>query len=456
MIKIFRKKIHSFLVLSSTLIAFVSCDKDLSVSLDQNDDKLGVTTIDSMSVYASTVQLDHLPTHATGKVIVGKAEVPNLGSISASSYFRMALENYNNDFPEDAKFDSINLVLKLDTPRYFFGDTTSYQKLSVHRVNEEIKRTDISEDIGNYEIPVYVQEASIFSDKKFGYDPQPLGEYSFNPKVHSLNKLSIRLDDPFGEELFDQIQTNDHRVSDTESFQDYIKGFVVRPDASNTTIIGFTDSVEMHINYSYVGSDGFKTTGAKKIVMGSRGFQYNQIDYDRSGTDFEDLNTNNKELKSSETNGDVFIQSGSGLVAKIDIPSLREFMHKPGIAVNKAELIIETENDPRDPFAAPEALMLFVANSNNNPVSFVPYPFGGSNNIQNAEFISGNTTGKNGRYEFDLIEYIKTINAPENAEKSLMISAGTNRLFNATNTLRIAKENQTPKIKLNIVYTQFE
>ena len=244
-------------------------------------------------------------------------------------------------------------------------------------------------------------------------------------------------------------------MADTESFQEYLKGFVIRPDHDNTTVIGFRDSVEIRINYSYTGSDGFKTSESKKIVTGDRNYQYNNIDYDRSNTDFEDLGTSKKEIKSSETNGDTFIQSGTGVVTKIDIPSLHEFMHTPGVSVNKAELIVETKNKIDGSYPAPETLMLFIANNNNNPISFVTYPFSG-NEMQNALYIPGNSTGKDGRYEFDLIEYIKTVNEPQNAGKTLMLSAGINRLFNSTNTLLIAKENQIPKIKLNIVYTQFE
>lgn len=433
-----------------------SCDKDLNVSLDQTEDNLELTAIDSMSIYVSTAQLSHLPSTESGVLLIGKNSSESTGSIKSSSYFRLTLENYSNNLPNEAKYDSLNLIIKPNKQKYFYGDTTQNQKISVHRLLEPLVSKNLSSNIGNYNIPIYVQGASIFTDQQFDYEEMPLGEITFRPTISSLDSLNIKLDNQLGEDLFDLIKNNDFRVANTESFQEYLKGMVIRPDEENTCIIGFNDTLELQINYSYIGSDGFRKSESKNIVMGSKAFQYNNIEYDRTGSTFEGLNTSTKELKSELTNGDVLIQGGSGTVAKIQIPSLNDFMHIEDITINKVELVIETKADIHGMYPPPSSLMLFIADKNNNPVSFVPVPFGAANQIQYSYFIPGNTTGKNGAYKFDLINYIKNINEPTNAGNSLMLSVGLPDLFSNVNSMLIAKENNKPKIKLNIVYTKFQ
>lgn len=409
-----------------------------------------------MTIHVSTVQLDHMPSNESEILLVGRNYRPDFGEIKASSYFRLMLENTNNNFPDNAQFDSLNLIIKPHKSKYFYGDTTVNQKIFVHRLTQELIPTNLSSSPSNYEIPIYVQGPSFFADQTFDYDSTPLGELDFQPSISKIDSLNIRLNQQLGEELYSMIQNNDHRLSTVESFQEYLKGMVLVPDENNTNVLGFSDTLQLRINYSYIDSDGFRKTDSKNIIMGDRRYQFNNLSYDRTGTSFEELGSTVKELKSANTNGDALIHAGIGTVAKIQIPSLNEFMQTEGITVNKAELIVETEADIKSIYPAPEALMLFVANANNNPISFISYPFVGSNNIQYGPYISGNTTGKKASYKFDLIEYLKTINDPANSGNSLMLSAALPILFNSTNSMLIAKENGIPKIKLNIVYTKFQ
>lgn len=426
----------------------------MSVSLDNSNESLGIVVVDSMTINTSTYQLLHLPSAGTGSLLVGKSSQPESGSLTSSSYFRVQLQTLTNDIPANAVFDSVNLVLRPTANRYFYGDTTKVQTISVHRVTEDIVTKDITNAIDNYNTPIYVAGPTIFNDQQFSFDAVALGSKSFQPTIRSLDSISIRLDQAFGREIYDMVKANDVNVSSNESFQQYLKGLVLVPGDQNTVVLGLNDTLQVNVNYSYVGSDGFIKKGAKVITAGGKAYQYNHIEYDRTGTAYAGVNATNREISSAATNGEVLIHSGAGLVAKLNIPSLNDFMYEENLAVNKVELIVETTGNNYGFYPVPSALMLLIANSNGVPISFVRTPFATS--IQQATFIPGNDTGVNGRYIFNLIDYIKNVNAPEYRGTSLLLSTASPALFGTANTMMIASENGKPKIKLNIVYTKFK
>lgn len=444
-----------FLSLFATTVSFYSCDKDMSVSLDNSKDNLGVVVLDSMTINTSTYQLLDLPSAGTGSLLVGKSIQPKSGSVTSSSYFRVQLQTLTNDIPSNAVFDSVNLVVRPSLNTYYYGDTTKMQRIAVHRVTEEIVPKDITNSIDQYNTPIYVTGSTIFNDQKFNYDATPLGDQSFLPRIRSIDSISIKLDQNFGQEIYDMVKANDYNVTTNESFQQYLKGLVLVPGSQNTTLLGLNDTLQVNINYSYMGADGFMKKGAKVITSSvNKAYQYNNIEYDRTGTLYASINSVDRELKSSATNGEVLLHAGTGLVAKINIPSLNDFMHEENLAINKVELVVETTGRNFGTYPVPNALMLLIANSNGVPISYVRAPF--STSIQQATFIPGDDMGKNGRYVFNLIDYTKNINQSEYRGTSLLLSAASPALFGTVNNTIIATENGKPKIKLNIVYTKFK
>lgn len=443
-----------FSILCAVGILIVSCDKDMHVSLGNANENLGVNILDSMTIQASTFQLNNIPSSATGTILVGKAEIPETGTVSSSSYFRLALTSFLDDIPDDAAFDSLTLVVRPNASRYYYGDTTQSQKIVVHRVTQDIVPTPVSSGLLGDKNPIYITDASVYTSQSFEYDDTPLGSLTFLPRMRGVDTLSIRLEDNLGQEIYDLIQAKDLKVLSNENFVNYLKGLVIVPDNQNTAIVGLNDTVNFNINYSYMGADGFKKTGKKTIVTGAKGYQFNSLSYDRTQTVFESLSGTNREIKSTQTGGKVFLQGGTGVVAKLTIPSLNLFMQQPDIAINKAELIIETDGFNYGPTPAPPALILFIAGYDNVPYSYLMNPF--STSLQQAAYVPGDGFAKKGQYVFNLIDYIKTVNAAERRESSLFLSVASTSLFATANTAVIATENNKPKIKLNIVYTKFK
>lgn len=452
MIKNFKRRSIQFILPFFALAAFVGCNKDISLSLDNSrDETIGVVPIDTVSVKVSTHQLNILPTSATGMILVGKNKNDVTGSVKSTSYMRLGIGTINGTtLPDDAVLDSVSLVMPLN--KYYYGDTTQMQKISVHRVSEDITQTQLDPTKPIYERPYYLPSLSIASNKNFAYDANNLAELSFRPRVRSIDSLHFRFNDMISNELFSLIKNRDSRISTSASFQEYFKGLALVPDAGNTTMIGLKDTVFLQVHYSYTNAQGAKTSGKQYFNIDNRGFQYNHVEADRSATKFASMTLSNPEIPSSQTDGYTFIEGATGVVAKIEFPTLLQIVNDPTIAINKAELVIEAESSSQTNFAQPRSLVLMIANSLGNPIGLLHPPFGDPNGVQQAVMVSDNTN--HGKYTFNLIEYLTRIKTTYK-NTSLYVSLPPQELFATGDRLILSKQGNEPKIKLNILYTKF-
>lgn len=452
-----KRRIQLFVIPFFILALTAACDKDMSVMLDNSaTSNVGVALVDSFTVHTSTVQLTDLPAAGTGQLLVGQAITPQTGTIASNSYFRIGFTALSNDIPEAARFDSLNLILRPNRPSYSFGDTTNVQTIYVHQLTEALATKTPKPRFPNQALPMYITGATLFSDQVFDYSNNPIGTTSFRPHLRSLDSLSIRLSDPIGQDFFHRIKSGDLVMSSNERFKDYFKGLLLKPDEQNTAIVAFHDTIEVRLNYSYTGPDGHAKTSYKMFTIVDPGYQYNHITADRTGSVFEALTDNNRDLSTAETGGLTYVQAGSGTVAKIAFPSLKEFLQSENIAINKAELVIETSSRTNTYYPVPNSLMLFIADQNGIPTSFLEVPYGRQGQLQQAAYKPGREMGQYGTYTFDLLLYLQQLRSSDvYDETSFYLSAPSPDLFGSLNTAVIALENAKPKIKLNILYTKF-
>lgn len=452
-----KRKFNIFALPFFILLVATACDKDMNVMLDNSiGDQVAVTTVDSFTVNTSTVQLDHMLSSNTGVLLVGKATVDKIGSVKSSSLFQIGFNEFTKTIPEAAEFESLTLVLRPNKARYYFGDTTKTQKISVHELTQSLELTTISSGIQNFALPAYVTGPALFSKQKHTYNSTPIGQIEFLPEVKSIDSLNITLDSQIGLDLFELIRNNDLKVSSNQNFREYFKGLALVPDDNNTVVLGLNDTLKVKVNYTYTGTDGFPKQDFKQLNIIDRSFQYNNIEQDRKGTAFEDLDLTEKGVNTVETAGLTYVQAGTGTVAKLSFPSLKEFIADEKMSVNKAELIIETSSPINSIYPLATSLMLFVADTDGVPTSVIEIPYA-QQNIQIASFVAGNDYGKNGTYRFNMINYLKKLKTSDIYEgTSLYLSASSPGLFSSFNTAMIAVEDNKPSIKFNILYTKFK
>ncbi|MCL7988547.1 DUF4270 domain-containing protein [Sphingobacterium sp. lm-10] len=445
-------------VFFGTNILLSSCEKDMAIALNNdNVDALNLASVDSLSVQITNLTLQHIPTSGAGAILLGRYDREGAGSVSVAPYFQVEPENYNySDIPEDARFDSIKLVLRTHNQLHVQGDTTKLHTIRAHRITQRLETTRLQAGgINNVEIPFYVQTPAIFGDQNFQIEEAALGELSYTPRPGSRQRLAIRLNDAFGKDLFDKMQTDDARVVSAANFAEYMNGFAVIPDEENTSVIAYNDTIQAEIHYSYIGAGGLRTTAQRNLVIRDYSLKYNKFSADRSGTPFQGLSATTP-LPGAATNGVGLVQAGTGAAVRIDFPALRNFLQTPGIAVNRMELEVEIQSNQNWMYPLPtgqEGPSLYLANSSGVALDFIRTPF--TTDIQRGQFTPANNTGQNAKYRFNLIEYIRVVNSESIIPRSLVLAFPPALLVGTAHSFMIAAEDNTPKIKLNILYTKF-
>lgn len=435
----------------SFLLLLSACKGNKTIGFT-DDEPLSLEGMDTVKILASTVIMDSLPTSNLGVIMLGSVQDKDFGNVEVSSYMQFSPGfAAEMNLPANAKFDSIALVLRYNG--YYLGDTTTMKEIRVHRLTENIKLRTIDEGSELEERPVFVDEEALYSTSKFDYETQLLGKVHFKPRPRSKDSLFITLDQQLGKELLKLIGEKDKKAIQKTEFLEYFKG-VFMTTANGKNISGFAaDSSKIQIYYHYESEEGSMKNAFIAYTFDSKNTQFNHIAADRSGTNIKDLGRDKKELDIATTKGQLFVQGGLGIVTKLLMPGLNAFVKEPGIAINKAELIIETAQDTYSTFPAPEELILFIANSSNTPKTILPEAF--VKKVQHAKFQKGNDAGLNGRYVFQLTEYVNQLRKGQHQNTSLLISLPIVAFTGTVNRLHIVNNKPGMPIKLRVVYTKF-
>lgn len=435
------------------LFIFGSCSKIDGVSLDVDQSLLAVNSSDTFAVSSSTFLLDPLPSAGQGGLLLGAFESDYVGQTKASTYFRLAMPDLSTTFTNDVQFDSLTISLFYNG--YSYGDTTQTMGISVHRLVEAIDPKELSIALEDDEYPVFASGETLYTDQSFTYADQALGATRFSPKPHSnRDTVTIKLDQELGRTLFDMVLKKDSRLSVEDEFLDFFRGLAIIPEADAKAIIGFKDSIAFNLHYSYERqADGRRITDELTINMGSSSYQYNRIETDRSNSLLQAMTAVNSEIASTSTDSRTFVQGLTGLVSRIRFPGIRETLGLGATAINKAQLIIETDQPEYGFYPAPDSLILFVANKYGTPTSLVQNASGAS---LLAVYQRGSTSGGTGRgkYVFDITNYLSALVKTQtyDDEESLLISLPTATLMSRTNVLQVAQNDNKPAIKLNVLY----
>ena len=302
------------------MILILSCnvnEEDI-FSMDVGEDWIDVKTkvyhIDTLTVKLSTFQFDSITVSNAKRLMIGSYNDPEFGLIKSESYIQLK----NSDLYEiddKAEFDSISLVLKFD--KYFYNDTIPSQEFKVHKVLEDIEPDD--------------DDNFYYNTTNFKTSSTPLASNIFKPRPNKIDTLSIKLDNIYGKTLFNKIKDNE--INNDEEFLEEYKGLMIRAGETNTSILGFSTNSKMKIYYTI--DNGVEFESEEKIInfQINPTYSFNHIESNNEGTVIEDLHGSLKILPSYETNDKSFVQSGTGITSRIDIPYLETLNDIPGDGV---------------------------------------------------------------------------------------------------------------------------
>lgn len=300
-------------------VCFSCNDQSSNLGADfvqNNPFDIGVT--DTVTLDVSTVLVDSLITNAPDKLLLGRHTDEKLGTVTATPVFQLNSRSISQLDKNFTSYEALRLTIR--TNGYYYYDTISPLRVSVYRIKNEIKffTGTKASDISDF----YIRQPRFgkYNNSSFELESDPLGNLSFEARpLHNKDSIEIPLSDVLGRELFALMQT------DVDKLTDFFRGLAIVPDKNqNTSILGLNPAIELRVYYfdksvlpSKQRYQAFSTASA---------ISYNSIVADRSTTVLKDLMTLKTPISSRNTGNTAFMQSGTGLGIRVQIPHLRKFL----------------------------------------------------------------------------------------------------------------------------------
>jgi hypothetical protein len=305
------------LLFAGLLLTLGACTTpgDIGVGLPDANANTGAYMIDTLTIKASTVLRDSVVTSASTNLIVGQYNDPELGKITAKSYFSLSGAFLPN---QTQVFDSVVLVLKPTTYRY--GDTTKTQTLvEVHELTSPISATKYSFASPKLTQISYNTQAILNQSRQ---DVNQLVAPVLRARPN-LTTLRLRLSDKWGQGLFQAAKNG--RIATQDLLDANYFGLALVPGATdNASLIAFganTTGAAVTLYYHDPLTPG--TVASQDFTLSGRHFY--QVTADRTSASspaLASLTTSLQQVDASQTAQRTFIQGALGLVTKLEFPYL--------------------------------------------------------------------------------------------------------------------------------------
>ncbi|MFD0989024.1 DUF4270 family protein [Mariniflexile jejuense] len=293
---------------------FTSCEKDnedYPVGEDWVDLDTKVYFIDTLSVKNATFKFDSIAVSSTSRLLIGAYTDPVFGFTKSKTYAQ--LTNYTYDLDNTTAFDSIALILNYDN--YFYNDTIPVQKINIYQVLDDIEPND--------------DATSYYNTTNITTNSTTIGSKSFIAKPKKDDSLHVTLSNSFGKTLFEKIR--DNKINNSDEFLKAYKGLLIEPDANNTAILGFLKSSFVRIYYS--DKDELSNASLTLDLPFDATNSFHNISSITQNTVFESLTNQKNYLSSTATSNTTFMQAGTGMATRIDIPNLKTLYDIPGTGI---------------------------------------------------------------------------------------------------------------------------
>jgi hypothetical protein len=334
------------------LLMILSCTKEQNITMGTGfiSKESGIIRIDTFRLNFSSMLFDSLPSSGEGTALCGGYSDPVFGKLSLKSYMPFTYpESYI--VGETAVYDSTFLILSYN--KYFYGDTSLPFKVEVFRLTEDIDPGD-----NDY----------LYNNQAFEYDPEPIGEFGFEPHPSGNDSIAVRLNDLTGKVFFEDLRHRTKYGSGEEDITDYFKGIMLNSEYENPgTVLGFSVTAKTPKIRIYYHITGENTSREEvEFPVSDVDLQYNQVITDRSGTCLEKLSIQKNDLPADSSEGFAFMQCGKGIMVKIAFPSMDQLllMENEGVFLS-AFLDIKPVNAAYRNKVLPDSLELYYTDSNN-------------------------------------------------------------------------------------------
>ena len=356
-----------------------------------------IITIDTFSVAVSTLQVDSFGT-AGNDLIAGLHYDKELGSIESKAFLQVTSPGLNLHDVNNCIYDSIVFSAKLSSG--YMGDTSAAFTLNLHELTQAMDEP---------ELPTGYNTSSV------DYNSTPIASKTFYIRPSRKDKISIRLPDSFGENIFRMMKANSDTITDNSQFKNFFKGICLAPAAGNNAIYYFQkpDSSVIQLYYTIAGA-----TPQSKVAnfsASSTDLHFNAFTYNRSGTGLENFKPKTKQVISSQlTNNIGYLHFNSGLFPRISLGNLLSIKElHPYVQVIKAELQIKPVQGSYGTntfYPLPPAVELRVTDDDNYTTgTALSYSAGAQVQTQYGNLFIDDLYGESTSYTYDVTSFVNTI-----------------------------------------------
>ena len=313
------------------------------------------------------------------RIMAGSASDPLFGNITTKAYIQFLPPLIGSRLKlSNVTLDKITFTLLFDY--YFYGDTSfEYSHtMQVRRINDRTfsrnRQLFASTSVNTYSDPI--------GQNVWKFHPDTIRKHinantDKNTNNNVVDSLYFELSPLFGQELLTTVLNiqDTLETSSLDAFQTKFQGLAIE-SATPGVIMGFDPgkvSSRVRIYYSYVDNGVSKKGKYDFILSNPYCAGFTSITVDRTGTALNNLNT--KFTPVAPPDGYSYIQSGTGIFAKLDFSDFYTYFDtiaKP--LLNSAELIIPVPNaSVRNHFQKPKSLYYTFMNNNNRffrPVTY--------------------------------------------------------------------------------------
>ncbi|WP_160290265.1 DUF4270 family protein [Flavihumibacter solisilvae] len=357
--------------------------------------------VDSFQGNFTVYREDSFVTSTSAFALAGFHHDPDFGTVRSEHFVQMGLPTIP-ELANSARFDSIELVLKLNDASY--GDTMSRFALQAYRLEEQL-----------------YNEKKIFYNTSRFTATQSLG--SFNAVVRPQADDSIRflLSASFGSELFGLLRTKSVITGNEEQFLQYFKGLRLAVDTSQTNVMfGFGKDLVMRLHYHE--DDGNIHRKSIDFIPSASPYQFNYIFRRYGNSELSPLQSS-KDANAALMNNRFFLQEFFRIRTVIDFPDISQLPKTADfVKVLNAQLEIRPVSTTGSYYGLPPALNVYQLQADQTMVGPI---LNSEGSAQDGDLSLDAVYGKDTRYLFDVTNYVlQEIGADNYSSQKLVLAIG--------------------------------
>lgn len=387
-----------------SLIIIFSCKKKnddsvLGLDVQPENDLVGVTITDSVSLNMHTLKVDSVKSYNDQYKYLGSNQDPIFGRTDASIYTNFSISNNltNVSFGTNPVLDSSEIVIRFLGEA--LGDTSSALTYDVYVLNDKLSSS-----------------TSYYTNSTISKSFSKISTLTGKLKTRGSNVCLIL---PLDENLAQYILQTNSNLTNNTAFQNAYKGFYITtsnsalgaPGSGAIRRFDLDDNLSgVNIYYHDGNSVSSKGQSFQFTFRGIDALRFNNIKHNYSSgasLNLFDQITGSGTSDTLKGNSNVYLNSFGGTRIKINLPYLKNFTDSQKVSISRAELIIKIDEfvSPYNiNYGYPSSLALIASGSDGTEELVY-------DQLETTDFVKygGNYDATNKQYVFNIARQIQKI-----------------------------------------------